>query len=1074
MQTNTLDYNTMEEKSSECVSILGSKRKYSDDVLELHDAIKAGSIKKVKMILENYCEEKYFLNSTKESAASVALQQSNLQIYELLISKGVGFAPNEDIEIIMTPQPLLKKFMIRLLHKKYSIDTFENHLTSLMHKSKLAHSNSEAKRHEHFSLILEAYKSLSAMTWIEKLLKFVALIEELRIVFDFNQESVIFLDPTKGSNVYGTSQFHYICIGAKGLLYDRSRNHVLGTLAHELCHSAMQMLYQNRSKPYCIGELEKETEFEEVVRSCDIRKYGEILIKEVFHNYSPDVIRAELIVRVPHILAVYKDNPDALLHIMSGFEELFYFFEHRTLVDLELKYSIIKLNRDSEALNSLIGELVRLKNLNLSMQPSSLLQNLQAKDKCIVISSNCPTLTMISCYTSSEIGVIFASESTLKNDTIFDMIERTMSATPQLKIVINCDGCKIDEISELASKLRSREIEENVIFVINDSTGHQLHINEERIKISHTWKELSLETQKKLCMIAVNFQGTVMTLETLVNRESLHAFNEIPFMKLIGQSEIEIGIEIIFDDDYIDRRFLPKPDESSECEGEKDVDDMIAFSEEHGNVVLLLDDPGMGKTETFKNISRKLNEKNPSRWIAFLDLKYYQFDLEFDQKITKHERDNLVEHLTSDILKIEKFEAEVFDYLFKQDRVTFLMDGFDEVSPFSQKAVVKLAEKIRELSKNKLWISSRPHLENSLRNELSSNVFKLKPLSKKEQKILTKNVLSTIDYHNLKKTLKALTLREIDYISNPLLLKMMTKISRDKKLEHRALNMFNLYDELVTKIFEESLQKGPEIQRSLMKFLTRSASVIKFYQKQAFKTIFEKKSNFMNMMSFYFKSDENLEVEEVVKVGLMYSNDFENFNFIHKTFADYFIARFVVENIFDLDAFSNKKREAVQDVFIHVLSDATEFKMIQVFIDGALESVNFQNCSLNAETVDLIAKNEPIILYRLIENHCVNLVTFITASKSTSGAVVKLWNGKNLHQHNVLMGAACFLTLEEIEKLYSVAQTVLDPDSLTKMRRVKNFEGKNVLDLALKNDCVEVFDFFRNLNKTHPIKKLEL
>lgn len=982
MQIHILDFNTMEDKSSKCASRLGGKRKSLDDVLELHEAIKTGSAKKAKSILEKNWEEKYFLNSTKYSAASVALQQNKLEIYELLISKGVGLAPNEDIEIIMTPQPLLQKFMIRLLHKKYTVDIFENHLTELMHKSRMAHNNSEINRQKYSSIIFEAYKSLNAMTWIQKLLKVVVSIEELCIVFDFNEDSVIFLDPTKSSNVYGTSQFHYICVGAKGLLYHRSRNQVLGTLVHELCHSAMQLLYRNSGKPYCIGDLEKETEFETVIRSCYIRKNDEILIKEVFQNYSEDFLCAELIVRVPHLLAVNNDNPDALLHIMSGFKELFEFFEHKTLIDLELKYSIIKANRDTESLNTLMGEIVRLKNLNLQIETNILLHNMQAKDKLIVISSNCPTLTMISCYTSSESGVIIANKSSLEEDSIFDILEKTMSVTPQLKIIINCDGCKSDEISELALRLESREITQNVIFVINESTVLQkLHPNEERIKIFHTWNELSCETHDKLCMMKVNFQGTVMTLETLVNRESLHAFKEIPFMKLLGQSEIEIGTEIILDDGYIDRRFLSKPDESSE--GEKDFDDMIAFSEEEGNVVLLFDAPGMGKTEAFKKISRKLYEKNPSRWIAFLDLKSYQFDLDFEL-FTKHD---LVEHLTSNILKIEKFEAEVFVNLFNNDRVTFLIDGLDEVPLFSQQAIVKLAKKIRELSKNNLWISGRPHLENSLRNELSLNVFRLNPLSKKDQVSLTK-------YCGKSKR----TLRGIDSISNPLMLKMIIanfklkpRVFLTSRL--RVLNVYELYDELVTKIFEESLHKGPEAQRSLMKFLTGSASVIEFYQKQAYKNIFEKKSNFMNKMNFCFKSNANLKVEEVLKVGLMYSNDFENFTFIHKTFAEYFLARFVIENILDLDAFSNEKREAVQDVFIHLLSDATDLKIIQVFIDGALESNDFQNCSLIAKTVDLIVKNDPSIFHRLIENHCVNLINFITVSLSEAAAT--LGTGKN-------------------------------------------------------------------------------
>jgi hypothetical protein len=84
-------------------------------------------------------------------------------------------------------------------------------------------------------------------------------------------------------------------------LDNHKRFEVYGTLAHELCHLTMGMLYSNKCKPYRVGDETLKQKLNRIVMYCQEDKHAEEIVEHVF-AYPTSAWHAELIVRVPHLM----------------------------------------------------------------------------------------------------------------------------------------------------------------------------------------------------------------------------------------------------------------------------------------------------------------------------------------------------------------------------------------------------------------------------------------------------------------------------------------------------------------------------------------------------------------------------------------------------------------------------------------------------------------------------------------------------------------------------------------------------------------------------------------------------
>lgn len=903
---------------------------FGKDLLELHEAIRLGSIEKVKEILESYPEEKYFVNSRKESAATVALQNQQLLVYALLTSSGVGFTPTEDVEMIMAPQSSLQKRLIRSLHNKHSVILLQNHLIELLKNSKVSHNNKESENHIYSVALQTAFVELNRMKWIRKLLELVSSIESLRIIFDFDRDVVSFLDPFSiGAN--GSSESYQIYVGAIGLLDERSNGKVIGTLIHELCHSAMLFVYENNAKPYHRDDIDKQREFEDIARTCETS--NENLIKMVPGFYPVNLIHAELIVRVPQLLAIHRNDTEKLLETKNSNRELFEYYEQKVLIDLERKYCSAQVNKEVKRLNDLIPEISRIKRSSLSLKPKQLFSH-ESNEQICLVESNCPMLTMISFYDNvvDEIfdpTYIFANGSALEDENLIFMIKNAlnMCTIRSPKLIVNCEDCQNDDVRKLFRNFQRLEMNRNIIVVVNDGAEIEtLNLFNKSINIFHAWNDLTDNSKVLLLKSKVNFQGKSMTFKDLASGISLSDFKEIQYKKLINKNEVKIGNQIKIDDfnDYVNRSFIAKSDETQPI----DIIELFSVSK----CVVISDEPGVGKSTTLKILAVKLKQNNPSHWIENLklgqNLTYSEAD---DEELVSKEK--LVELITSKVFMINKFEEEIFRSLFIKDRVIILMDGFDEIPSVKQRIVIKLAKAIYNLSENKLIITTRPHLERRLMNNLKCKVIKFVPLSKADRSVFFDILKKNESQHDA--FTQILNLVKRSEVMNPMLLKMIQEIVliSSNPLE---LNLYAIYDELLSKILNRSLLKGEENHSVLFKQMMSSFPIIDFYQNQAFHMFFNPSS----IEKLRFKVKMETSAEAVLRSGLMWSYDSKTFFFIHKTFAEYFIASFFVKNI---NGFTMTERDEIKSSFAEVFSDDVKFKTIQTFIQSGDSEISKKN-----------------------------------------------------------------------------------------------------------------------------------
>jgi hypothetical protein len=152
--------------------------------------------------------------------------------------------------------------------------------------------------------------------------------------------------------------------------------------------------------------------------------------------------------------------------------------------------------------------------------------------------------------------------------------------------------------------------------------------------------------------------------------------------------------------------------------------------------VLVVDEPGMGKSCTTTQVAWHTKSADPTSWVVRINWNNHSREL---QKIipAAFNFDSLVEFLCSAAFTGSKY-TDINRILLKQalqndGNVTVLMDGFDEISPIhADKAAVILSE-LMKTGVRRVWVTSRPVEKERLEMKLSVFAFGMKKLSRMSQ-----------------------------------------------------------------------------------------------------------------------------------------------------------------------------------------------------------------------------------------------------------------------------------------------------------------------------------------------------
>lgn len=1060
-----------------------------DELSNLLMAIGIGDIKRVECSLKKIPHD--IIHSVSKAALSIALESKNIEIYEYLISNGLASGSNENASGIAEQQSYEIQRDLRLIHRKYFKDPQPKHLRLLSEKLKLSHDADESQKQEYWKVIQRAISELNDLKDIEPILKIISL-SDVTIVFDFNSNSVKNLDPTKNQNIFGVSYFfdNFVYIGAKFLLDEKMRIEVLATLAHEMCHFVLNIIYDNFCKPYRDDDEQNRKSFDRIMEHCKLLKSTESIVNEVF-SYPPDKIHSELIVRVPHLLVLYKDNEDMYMQCLDTFDELFKFYEEKTLQDLKLEYKSMQAMQQVKELNRLCRLSAELRHSIISLNANSIAIDLKIGDQAIALSSNCPKLTMYTIYHNFcdfqkfEASFIFLCLKDLNFLETFESVVAAYKLCTKPMIIIDCDEQLKDDVFKYYLKLYDLDINQRVAFVVNDYI--ELPTGLEKVSVNHSWSHLSNNFQNKLMLHDVIFQGRKMLIEDLIDFSSLSRFGEsIPINEFLSEKEIEIGTKPCVDDFYFERELLIKNEEESVINQDK----FLELYHECA-VAILLGEPGIGKTIEMKRIEHCLGVKNSNRWISYIDLQNSAQVLNKIQDLGNlDDSHKIVSSLSNLANDFKEFDSKIFKYKFISGEVMFLFDSFDKVISKSRKKLVNLIKIISKQTKNRVLIATRPRACEELKNELETyTLVELLPFSTEIRQEFFKKIF--LKHYQLKEiqekfnNFESFCLKNFETpIANPTLIEIVADIFKSELNLSTDKNLFQIIEEILLALVELSFVKNSEGGKSLIR-LTYNFSLQDLFQKQAIKALLiineneqSVKENVEKILNLYFNFDEDKSFQHFYQVSLLDTENYENSKFIHLSFVKFFVIKFLMNQLF-LKKNENPghgKLFETLELFVFILTNND--KQSLVLLDGAFESMNIQSCIANSVNImrDLFTllekNNNNYFLHRLVQYDCLYALKLFVQSRA-----IYLWSMKDSTGNNILFTAANYLTLESFKKLNILMESFLGLNFIPEMLCENTSSDRCILIAAIKNSDTRIFQSLVSVLKSlclEDFNKIEL
>ncbi|KAG5667962.1 hypothetical protein PVAND_015921 [Polypedilum vanderplanki] len=868
---------------------------------DLHKAIKRNKIKSINEILDENPNLRYFFNSKNISAAKFALQCKNSAAYKILYDHNVTFGPNENISGNYEPQ---FKELIRNINSDLSNSLPERHILLLLSQSVIA--KSDINYGQRLNLIKESFEILDEFSEIHRILKIIAADRKNKIHFDFTQNSVIYMDLSarKGTRGLFNSKIKTLHIAAKNLLDFESRNETIAILIHELDHCALDLVFLNKRLPFGIDDEENKKKFQEIVEDCKIMKDDEDLIGSVFKFYPESAWERELAVRPVHMMIHYKNNQKMLRICQNNFKMLFDYHEN------------------------------------------------------VVVPAMIQTLPVIEKLKNFEEKIEF-----------YDLSEPMKSSICHLTVEFQGVKIKLKEIageknSEVYKNLTSKQIRK----ILN---GKDLTI----CKVEKFENEIYIERS----FIDSNFKSELWNKSTLLysklDARTLEYCEAIKFAKYLNSILSEVQNTRIF---------------------------------------LLSDDVGTGKSTTFKNLSRNLKEKFPNFWISFIDLKMHLKVFEkFEKNFTiQNARVKILEILENILNFSTDFENSIFTKLYHENKLILFFDGVDEISPKFKEFFINFIQSFHILTKNQIWISTRPQYchELMIRNQKS---YKLLQFSKNDsenfiRKFLKNKILDKEKFENEQKIEenseikleKNFTiddkieekLKEIQEISskfqsieNPLMLKMLIELSTVENFSLKNFNRFSLYEAIV-ELKKEILAEEKGALANKDSNVSSRMTLWEVHQIYALKLIFEDEKfedllndgflsfnqTFINFNEFQLfkkwqKEKSKWTPDAISRCGFLSIINWNTENempiFSHRTFAEFFVVKFLIENIeeaieADDDEISDKEFELRIKFALFIVKICGKFHYYDVIYDFIIDflSTKEENFKMGEKFVKFLEK----------------------------------------------------------------------------------------------------------------------
>jgi len=943
---------------------------FSDEIKEyikngtnMHSAIKSSNKEEIEKILAKSPKQKHYYNLENESALKTAVVKKSYDIYKFLLNNGVEFGPHEELFDFLKTR---EKRKLTEFHFKHSKDLPDSHINILMMNTTVSHYDDNHNDKEQY--IKKAYEVLNQIPSTKVILEAVAASKKFEIVFDFKRDSVHMVDLTVDQNTKGICVASgRICIGAKQLLDPSTEHETFGTLAHELCHYALHLTYNNVAKPYSDKDRKSLKDFEDISRICRNKQDGEDLIKMVYSNYEGNEIHAELAVRAPHLIAQYYNAPEKLENARAVYHDMFGYYEN--IVVPQMKEALPKIMKEAEKMSRdkivficFVISMVLLGLMGIVLYfwlytPFYEYPELSPVDKTrvrnavvrykgvdVVLCNLYPNDTKIyQNLTSEHITQIFNNEKLDLSNPFFTYLTNSIffswtNLTKPLKlkflnstISFQNENVKLKDLNDLNPNAFKSLTSEQIISVLDGNVPlvignmkqmsakfymDRKFIPENSILAQIKYNNVKNKTELWFVKFYESYPKEKLTAEFKARRES--------YSTHVGNS-----VDRISEYNAVKSLMEYKSFHKSLNNVTKDAEDSRLF--------VLSAEAGAGKTVTFEHLAIKLKKMAPTKWVSYIDLKdyteFYQDYLDAEKLLEK------ILNLTSE----NEFERKIFEDSYKSNNSILLWNGYDEVSPIYSNFTLKVIKDVQQNTKNIQYICTRPLYSNELNENLNVDPHMLVPFNSDEQAeflheyFMAKNATVMSDPNEMVSRVlnltKKLTLDANKQYDTPLLLAMFAEVSTDSP------NLYKIFDQFFAKkqkILEDknllgtlNLYKNPPNSNfNILQIYQQFAVKIDIFP-FAFSThpvihrlhIFKK----MNLNPSYYA--------DISRTGILYIHDESKFEFAHKTFAEFFIAQYFIDNIYNVyGLLDEKEADARLELFFISIQYSLTFDKVIEFV----------------------------------------------------------------------------------------------------------------------------------------------
>ncbi|KAG5667497.1 hypothetical protein PVAND_015476 [Polypedilum vanderplanki] len=504
--------------------------------------------------------------------------------------------------------------------------------------------------------------------------------------------------------------------------------------------------------------------------------------------------------------------------------------------------------------------------------------------------------------------------------------------------------------SNLFNILNSQQIKvllKGEILNLNKSQNEFLESEIYLIYLNMT-KELKVKIENSL----INFQGFIVNFNSLVENETkiyeTLNYKEI-FEILKVKTILEVGQKLKNETNfYVNRIFSLNVKNLKQSKIINKNSSELFLKAQNEKIILLSDNSGNGKSTTFKILALEMKIKFPLKWIQYVNMRNFI---------------EIYENFNFDIFKVlirifdmkTLFEKNILEKILKDSNFVIFWDGFDEISPIYTEKSLKIMQMIKNDTNSIQFIATRPHYAINITNALNiDTVTKMMPYKRNERdeflmkyfayKNLTK-IKSKIATNYSIKLIKKIQSEERGFVGSPLLLSMIAKVSlTNVDLKNQPKNFYEIY-EYFTKInLEITVSKGNIMEEIKNGFLSsRDKNLLVFHQYYAFRFLFPNLNEKYKQLEI-FKRYEKIPKSNVTILahfGLVTVDIGGNVEFIHRTFAEFFVFQYFVDNFYEFEGDASQKEKTFRlDLMIEKLIES-DYEELTKFSKSYLKNSKF-------------------------------------------------------------------------------------------------------------------------------------